>query len=168
MSDYSGPDRRHERADGRAGRRREDLYCPEHHMRVELANERHTAAEKRDAAICSKVTAAEDKISKRVDHLEGALDKMREIIVGKWVFWVMVGVLFSSIATVGLQQNWAFKEILENQREFARELGTVSDQGKANANQIQTLGATLEVLSRRQDVLRDQNMQLLNRLGETR
>ena len=159
-----------ERRGSEPGRRKEDYlrYCPEHQMRVELANERHGNAEKRDATICAKVSAVDEKMSKRVDHLEGALEKLREIIVGKWVFWVMVGVLFSSIATVGLQQNWAFKEILENQREFARELGTVSDQGKANANQIQTLGATLEVLSKRQDVLRDQNMQLLNKLGGQR
>ncbi len=73
---YTGPERRGDEP----GRRRPDdfmRYCPEHEMRVELANERHGQAAKRDEHICQKVTSLDSKIDKRVTHLEGILEKLR-------------------------------------------------------------------------------------------
>jgi hypothetical protein len=156
-----------ERRGPEPGRRKEDWlrYCPEHSVRVEMANERHKAAEGRDAAICGKVSSLKQEVNQRIENAEKSVDRLRDTIVGRWTFWVVIGLMFSSIGVVGFQQHWAFSQILENQRDFGKELGTVADQGKQNANRIDGLTQALEALSRRQDVLRNQNIKLMDKLG---
>jgi hypothetical protein len=154
---YTGPERRGDEP----GRRRPDdfmRYCPEHEMRVELANERHGQAAKRDEHICQKVTSLDSKIDKRVTHLEGILEKLRGEIVGRWTFWVVIGMISASIGTGLFQQHWAFKEILTT-------LHQVEQRSIRSEEKIESLETAVEGLGKRQDILRDQNLKLLDKVG---
>ena len=155
MTDY-----RQEKRSGVPGRRRDDYrqYCPEHEMRIELANDRHEAAAKRDESICGKVETARKELGQRVDHLEGTLDKLRDIIVGRWTFWVVVSLIAASVSSMGIQQHWAFKEILST-------LHQVEDRSIRGEEKIQSMTEALQILSNRQDTLRDQNLKLLDKVG---
>ena len=124
--------------------------CAEHAIRIEQSNERHAAA------------------GKRLDHLEDAMDNLKKIVVGRWTFWVVVGLMFSSISVVGYQQNWAFQEILRNQRTFSSDLDSVAVKAAAGSVRIDEINRMVEMISKRQDVLRDQNLKLLEKLNENK
>jgi hypothetical protein len=154
---YTGPDRRI----GDTERRKEDQFnggvCSEHAARIELANDRHRAAEKRDETICEKVKAVKTETIQRLDHMEMALERLREVIVGRWTFWVVIGLIATSIGTIGFQQHWAFKEILSTQH-------LVVERSIKSESKIEALTIAIEVLGKRQDVLRDQNLKILDDL----
>jgi len=154
---YTGPDRRI----GDTERRKEDSFngvCHEHAARIELANDRHRAAEKRDEAICGKVEAARKELGQRVDHLEEILEKLRDVIVGRWTFWVVITLIAASVSTVGFQQHWAFKEILTT-------LHKVDERSIRSEEKVGSIEAAIEILGKRQDVLRDQNIKIMNKIN---
>ena len=122
--------------------------CAEHAIRIEQSNERHTAA------------------GKRLDHLEDTMDNLKKIVVGRWTFWVVVGLMFSSISVVGYQQNWAFQEILKNQRTFSSDLDSVALKATESASKVEEINRTIEIISKRQDFLRDQNIKMMEKLAE--
>jgi hypothetical protein len=122
--------------------------CAEHAIRIEQSNERHTAA------------------GKRLDHLEDNMDNLKKIVVGRWTFWVVVGLMFSSISVVGYQQNWAFQEILKNQRTFSSDLDSVALKATESASKVEEINRTIEIISKRQDFLRDQNIKMMEKLAE--
>ena len=94
------------------------------------------------------------------------MDNLRKVIVGRWTFWVVVGLMFSSISVVGYQQNWAFQEILKNQRTFSSDLDSVAIKAVESANKVEEINRTIENISKRQDVLRDQNLKMMEKLAE--
>ena len=94
------------------------------------------------------------------------MDNLKKIVVGRWTFWVVVGLMFSSISVVGYQQNWAFQEILKNQRTFSSDLDSVASKSLESATKIEEINRTIEIISRRQDFLRDQNIKMMEKLAE--
>ena len=154
---YTGPDRR----TGDTERRKEDCFngvCSEHTARIELANDRHRAAEKRDESICAKVSFLDTKLDKRISTVEGVLEKLRGEIVGRWTFWVVLGMISASVGTGLFQQHWAFREILTT-------LHQVEQRSIRSEEKVEALTTAVEVLGKRQDTLRDQNLKLLDKVG---
>jgi hypothetical protein len=154
---YTGPDRR----TGDTERRKEDCYngvCSEHAARIELANERHGAAAKRDEHICEKVKAVKTETIQRFEHMEATLERLRNVIVGRWTFWVVIGMLITGIGGMGFQQHWAFREILTT-------LNQVEQRSIRSEEKVEALTNAVEVLGKRQDTLRDQNLKLLDKVG---
>ena len=154
---YTGPDRR----TGDTERRKDDCFngvCSEHTARIELANDRHRAAEKRDEHICEKVKAVKAETVQRFDHVEATLDRLRSVIVGRWTFWVVITLIAASVSTVGFQQHWAFKEILTT-------LHKVDERSIRSEEKIGSIENAVEVLGKRQDVLRDQNIKIMNKIN---
>ena len=149
-----------EKRSGVPGRRKEDYreYCPEHEFRLEQSNERHGAATKRDEHICGKVESVKNDLNKRVGRLEGVLEKLRDVIVGRWTFWIVISLIAASVSTVGIQQHWAFREILTT-------LHQVEQRSIRSEEKIGSIENAVEVLGRRQDTLRDQNLKLLDKIG---
>ena len=94
------------------------------------------------------------------------MDNLRKIVVGRWTFWVVVGLMFSSISVVGYQQNWAFQEILRNQRTFSSDLDSVAIKASESSAKIEEINRAMETISKRQDVLRDQNLKMMEKLAE--
>jgi hypothetical protein len=94
----------------------------------------------------------------RVDIM---IDKLRDAIIGKFWFRVIVGFLFAAIIGLGIQQNWAFKEILENQRGFTSTLNNVENRQIETNAKIAVFEKEIESLNKRQDVLRDAHMKII-------
>ena len=153
---YTGPDRR----TGDTERRKDDCFngvCSEHTARIELANDRHRAAEKRDEHICEKVKAVKTETIQRFEHMEATFERLRNVIVGRWTFWVVIGMLITGIGGMGFQQHWAFREILTT-------LNQVEQRSIRSEEKVEALTTAVEVLGKRQDILRDQNLKILDDL----
>lgn len=133
-------------------------------MRIEMANERHGAAQKRDEAICGKVHSVRDELGKRVGHAEDALDMLRNTIVGRWTFWVVIGLMVTGIGGMGFQQNYAFRQIMDTQHQTTAIIDRIFERSIKSETKIEALTTAVEVLGKRQDILRDQNLKILDDL----
>jgi hypothetical protein len=63
------------------------------------------------------------------------------------------------VGSVGFQQHWAFSEILKT-------LHQVEQRSIRSEEKIGSIEDAVEVLGRRQDTLRDQNLKLLDKIGK--
>jgi hypothetical protein len=62
------------------------------------------------------------------------------------------------IGGMGFQQHWAFKEIIST-------LHQVEQRSIRSEEKIESLETAVEGLGKRQDILRDQNLKLLDKVG---
>jgi hypothetical protein len=67
----------------------------------------------------------------------------------------------ASILALGVQQNWAFKEILVNQRDFAVTINNIENKQINVFNKLDIFEKEIEKLNKRQDVLRDMSIKQL-------
>lgn len=126
---YNGTERRHLDS----GRRKEDRdFCAVHHI---LQDEKKESR----SVVCGKINALKadheadakrmdgeiEQVRNKIDAIYEKIDTFKDLIVGKYWFRIVVGGLCAAIIYIGFQQNWAFKEILENQKEFSIQLHTV-------------------------------------------
>lgn len=117
------------------GRRSNDRdFCAVHHL---LQDEKK---ESRDL-VCSKIRSLkldfEDDIKrmdsdlreteKKIDRLDLKIDDFKNLIVGKYWFRFVIGLIGIAIVYVGYQQHWAFNKILANQTDFSIQLNIVEN-----------------------------------------
>ena len=155
-------ERRRPQPDGREGRRPGDVHCHEH----TLLWTHHEEDKKTYRGItCGKIADIKSNLVTEVDKLEKMdsvlltkVDDIRNAIIGKYWFHVVVGFLCVSIAALGIQQNWAFKEIIQNQREFAVTINNVENKQVEMAYKLLSIEMEHGTLKQRQDILRDRDL----------
>lgn len=166
---YAGPERRRPQPDGREGRRPGDQHCSQHEILWE-----HHEKDKDDyrELTCGKILKVENSLAKEVERLERVDEALREVdealdikieilkntIVGRYWFKIVVGFLISGLVAMGIQQNWAFREILSNQREFAVAVNNIENKQIELTNKLGGFEKEHETLKQRQDILRDRDL----------
>jgi hypothetical protein len=166
---WDGRERRKPTPEGREGRRPGDRHCAQHDI---LWNQHDKDTEQHRGLVCGKILKVEGNLAREVERLERVdealrkvdesldikIQALKEIIVGKYWFRIIVGFLCGAVVALGLQQNWAFKEILSNQREFSVAVNAIENKQIEGSEQIKLLGKEVETLGKRQDLLRDLNI----------
>ena len=89
------------------------------------------------------------------------VDDIRNSIVGKYWFRVVIGFMGVGIVALGIQQNWAFKEILDNQREFTVQVNSIENNQIDLARKVSNFEKEIIYLNKRQDVLRDAHLKIV-------
>jgi hypothetical protein len=169
MTKWDGHERRHMTADGREGRRPADRHCAQH----EILWEHHEDDKNKFREItCGKIVKVESSLAKEVERLEKVDEALRKVdealdfkieilkntIVGKYWFRIVVGFLCAGMVGLGVQQNWAFKEIIQNQREFSVLVNSIENKQIEMLNWKTTFEKEHETLKQRQDILRDRDL----------
>ena len=133
MAEYNGPDRRVERSDGRAGRRRIDLHCPEH-VYIQEATKEHRKA------VCGKISG-----------LNAEIEKMVPWKIFVFVFTLAVMIVGSGFGFFGVHLN-RLSDKQDRSLEFLRTTLT----GIATNQAV--MAEQLEAIKTRQNVLRDAHL----------
>jgi hypothetical protein len=129
------------------GRRPEDReHCSQHCL---LWDHHETDTNKHRKLVCDKIL-----------ELKSEVKTLKTDIVGKYWFRVVVGFLCVGIAALGLQQNWAFKEILGNQKEFAIVVNSIENKQIEVAGKLVVFEMEIKRLDERQNILRDQHIKM--------
>lgn len=149
---WDGTERRKQREDGREGRRPSDQHCGEHYV---LWTTHDKDKDEHRILTCGKIAKLETSMDKEVTELDGKIETLKKEIVGKYWFRFVVGILFASVIGLGIQQNWAFKEILTNQRDFAVSVNNIENKQIKIVEKISAFETEIIKLNNRQDVLRD-------------
>lgn len=168
---WNGIERR-ENNEYREGRRIGDQRCPDHHLlwkhHDEDKNHFRDSVEKTQGATCGKIKEVKENLVIEVDKLEKAdaalmikVDDIRNSIVGKYWFRVVIGFMGVGMVALGMQQNWAFKEILENQRDFNVSVNKIENNQVDLARKVSVFEKEIEALNKRQDVLRDAHLKIV-------
>jgi hypothetical protein len=156
---WNGVERRKPRDDGKEGRRVQDIHCYEHamlweHHDQDKANNR--------ALVCGKISDIKANIILEVKRLEendskieNKIDEIKSNMIGKYWGRVVVAFMCASILALGVQQNWAFKEILVNQRDFAVTINNIENKQVKVMEKIIVFEKEMDRLNKRQDILRD-------------
>jgi hypothetical protein len=125
---YAGQERRH----AFGGRRSSDNeFCALHHI---LQDEKKEAKD----LVCGKIKSLKtdheedirrldkdiDRVDKKVDD---ELKEFKNMIVGKYWFRFIIGLIGIAIVYIGYQQSWAFNKILSNQTDFSIQLNVVEN-----------------------------------------
>lgn len=161
MTQWDGHERRKPSQDGRAGRRPYDQHCGQH----DILWAHHDEDRKQHREItCGKIAKLDAELAHEVEKLELAIESIRQTVIGKYWFRVVVGFLAASIIGLGFQQNWAFREILENQREFSVAVNNIENKQIEMTRQISSVEGNIKSLTERQDVLRNQNIKIMDHL----
>ena len=157
---WDGTERRKQREDGREGRRPSDQHCGEHYV---LWTTHDKDKDEHRVLTCGKIAKLETNMDKEVTALETKIEKLSNIIVGKYWFRVVMGLFGIGIAFLYTQN----REILANQHDFVKTVQTIE---KTQVKTVETLSVfkkEIEALNTRQDVLRDAHMKLMeNHQGE--
>lgn len=168
---YTGPERR-EKSEDREGRRIGDQRCPDHHLLWKHHDEDkdhfRASVEKNQGAACGKIKEVRENLVIEVDKLEKAdatilteIKDIRNSIVGKYWFRVVIGFLSIGVVALGVQQNWAFREILENQRDFTRSINSIENNQIDLSSKVTVFEKEIEAINKRQDVLRDAHLKIV-------
>jgi hypothetical protein len=121
---YAGQERRH----AFGGRRSSDNeFCALHHI---LQDEKKEAKD----LVCGKIKSLktdheEDirRLDKDIDTIDKKTDELKDLVVGKYWFRFVIGLIGVAIVYIGYQQNWAFNKILSNQTDFSIQLNVVEN-----------------------------------------
>jgi len=157
-------------------RRSTDGYCAVHFDKVEHDNERHDDLKKKDDSICESVGRAKTELRMEIDKLEKAdssllvkIDEMNKIVVGKFWFRVAIGAMFASLIYIASQNRLsnrdqidALKDISKNQKEIVSVVNNIENKQIEMSGQIKIFEIELKDLNKRQDVLRDAHMKLMD------
>jgi hypothetical protein len=165
MTKYDGPERRTASAEGREGRRPGDRHCSQH---VILWEHHEKDKDEFRKLSCGKIFEIKTNLALEVDKLEkvdaaisARIDELNRSIVGKYWFRIVVSFLCAGLVGLGIQQNWAFREILENQKEFSVTINTVENQQIRLTDKIVIFEKEIEAINKRQDVLRDAHLKIV-------
>jgi hypothetical protein len=151
MTKWDGRERRQSNDDGIQGRRQSDWHCGDHN---EIQN--HTKEHRQ--IVCAKISEVKINLTEEVNKLEKAIDELNRSVVGKYWFRIVVGGLCAALVYIGFQQNWAFREIIGNQKEFAVAVNNIENKQIEMSGQMKVFEIKIEDLTRRQDILRDINI----------
>lgn len=162
---WDGRERRTPQPDGREGRRPGDQHCGQHDI---LWSHHDQDKEVYREITCGKIREIKVNVVSEVDKLEKAdnailakIEEIRNSIVGKYWFRVVIGFLGVGIVALGIQQNWAFKEILENQREFSVLVNSIENNQIDLVRKMTVFEREIDALNKRQDVLRDAHLKIV-------
>jgi hypothetical protein len=145
---WDGHERRAKTDDGLQGRRQSDWHCGDH-QEIQSHTKEHREI------VCAKIKEVKINITSEVDKLEKAIDDLNRNVVGKYWFRIVIGGLCAALVYIGFQQNWAFKEIITNQKEFAVSVNNIENQQIMMSGQMKVFEIKIEDLTKRQDILRD-------------
>jgi len=174
---WDGRERRTPQPDGREGRRPGDQHCGQHEI---LWTHHEQDKESYRDLTCGKILKVESNLSREVERLERVDEALRKVdealdikieilkntIVGRYWFKVVVGFLISGMVALGIQQNWAFKEILENQRIFTSSVNSIENNQIDLNRKVTVFEKEIEALNKRQDVLRDAHLKIVQDKNE--
>lgn len=167
---WDGRERRKPQPDGREGRRPSDQHCGQHET---LWAHHEKDKDQYRELTCGKIREMKINLVTEVDKLEKAdsailtkIDDIRNSIVGKYWFRVVIGFMMAGIVALGVQQNWAFKEILENQREFTVLVNSIENNQIDLVRKVTVFEKEIDALNKRQDVLRDAHLKIVQDKNE--
>jgi hypothetical protein len=162
MKSWDGIERRRVVVEGKVGRRLADAHCSQHEILWSF-HEKDTTYH-RDL-VCGKILRIEGNLVSEVEKLErvdaaisAKIEELRNSIVGKYWFRIVVGFLCTGIVGLGVQQNWAFREIIQNQREFSVSVNNIENKQIEMINWKLNFEKEHENLKQRQDILRDRDL----------
>jgi hypothetical protein len=165
-------DRRKPTKDGREGRRPTDFHCAQH----DILWEHHEDDKNKFRELsCGKIKEVKTNLSTEVDKLEKVdaaiatkIDELSKIIVGKFWFRLVIGAMFASLIYIAGQnrisnndQIDALKEISKNQKEVVYVVNSIENKQIEMSGQIKIFEMEIKELNRRQDVLRDAHLKIV-------
>ena len=158
-------ERRRPQPGDREGRRSGDQHCGQHET---LWSHHEKDRDQYRETTCGKIREMKGNLVAEVDKLEKAdsailakIEDIRNAIVGKYWFRVVIGFMGVGIVALGIQQNWAFKQILENQREFNVSINSIENNQIDLARKVTVFEKEIDSLNKRQDVLRDAHLKIV-------
>jgi hypothetical protein len=171
MTKWDGHERRLTTTE-REGRRDSDKRCPDHHLLWKHHDEdKESFRELSCGAIMeikNNLSIEVDKLEKVDDALATKIDEMNKIIVGKFWFRLVIGAMFASLIYIAGQnrvsnndQIDALKEIAKNQKEVVYVVNSIENKQIEMNGQIKIFELEIKELNRRQDVLRDAHLKIV-------
>jgi hypothetical protein len=152
MSEWDGKtERRNPTKDGMEGRRQTDWHCGDH-FEIQSHTKEHRET------VCAKIKEVKGNLSIEVEKLEQSISELNRNVVGKYWFRIVVGGLCAALVYIGFQQNWAFREIITNQKEFAVAVNNIENKQIEMSGQMKVFELEIKDLTKRQDILRDINI----------
>jgi hypothetical protein len=172
MTKWDGHERRKQQKGNKTGRRGSDEHCGQHAILWE--NNEKSRAEYRETT-CGKIKEVKNNISIEVDKLEKVdaaistkIDEMNKIIVGKFWFRIVIGAMFASLIYIAGQnslsnrdQTEALKSISKDQKEVVAVVNSIENKQIEIAGQIKIFEKEISDLNKRQDVLRDAHLKIV-------
>jgi hypothetical protein len=151
VKQWDGYERRILTIDGKEGRRKADWHCGEH-FEIQSNTKEHRET------VCAKIKEVKSNLSIEVNKLEQSISELNRNVVGKYWFRVIVGGLCAALIYIGFQQNWAFNEIIKNQKEFSVSVNGIENKQIEIVGQMKIFEYEIKELTKRQDILRDINI----------
>jgi hypothetical protein len=165
----------HERrtnSEAREGRRKSDERCPDHHL---LWKHHDEDKESFRELSCGKIKDIKTNLTIEVDKLEKVdaaistkIDDLNKIVVGKFWFRIVIGAMFASLIYIAGQnslsnrdQTEALKSISKDQKEVVAVVNNIENKQIEISGQIKIFEKEISDLNKRQDVLRDAHMKIV-------
>jgi hypothetical protein len=172
MTNWDGQERRLYSEEGRAGRRQTDQHCHQH----AILWDNHDKDKNQFRGItCDKIKEVKTNLSVEVEKLEkvdtsisNKIDDLNKIVVGKFWFRIVIGAMFASLIYIAGQnslsnrdQTEALKAISKDQKEVVAVVNSIENKQIEIAGQIKIFEKEISELNKRQDVLRDAHLKIL-------
>jgi hypothetical protein len=171
MPKWNGHERRITTED-REGRRDSDKRCPDHHLLW-----KHHDDDKKEfrELSCGKIRDVKNNLALEVEKLEKVdanistkIDEMNRIVVGKFWFRIVIGAMFAALIYIAGQnslsnrdQTEALKSISKDQKEIVAVVNNIENKQIEMVGQMKVFEVEIRDLTKRQDILRDQNIKIL-------
>jgi len=179
MTPWNGIERRTKLPNGGQGRRPTDIHCPQHEILWS-----HHEQEKSEYRALSCGNIAEIKLSlarevERLEQMDANLKKMAEALeskveiiktslVGKYWFRFTIGAMAAAMLYIAAQNRYsnidqtsALKEIGGGQKEIIGVINNIENKQIQVIEKVKVFETEIEKLNKRQDILRDQNIKIL-------
>lgn len=160
---YNGIERRHPDS----GRRTSDRdFCAEHHMIQEDKKEHRNIVCGKIKTLREETIADISRVDGEIKNVDRKIETIKDLMIGKYWFRVVISGVCAAILYIGFQQNWAFKEIIGNQKEFSIAVNNIENKQIEMSGQMKVFETEIRDLTKRQDVLRDINIKQRDNVKE--
>lgn len=160
---YNGEERRHLNS----GRRTSDRdFCAEHHIIQEDKKEHRNMVCNKIKTLREETNTDISRVDEEIKNVHRKVETIKDLMIGKYWFRIVISGVCAAILYIGFQQNWAFKEIIGNQKEFAVAVNNIENKQIEMNGQMKTFEIEIKDLTKRQDILRDINIKQRDNVKE--